>query len=206
MHIEMIDLLRCPKEHEETWLVAAFTKIDDRFVIEAKLGCPVCNANYVISDGIADLRPERTERPGPRANEDDPESAMRVAAFLNLTVPNSLVVLEGTYATHARQIAEMTQCRVIVLNPDRAVKESETVGLVLADSRIPLASNSVHGVAIEKETLLNDAARVLRPRARITTPTTNELPAGMMELARDDHDIVGESVGPVVTLRRELRE
>jgi uncharacterized protein YbaR (Trm112 family) len=206
MHIEMIDLLRCPNEHEETWLVAAFTKIDDRFVIEAKLGCPVCSATYAITNGIADLRIERAQPPTSRAGDHDPDSAMRIAAQLNLTVPNSLIVLEGAYASHAQLIAEMTQCRVIALNPEGKLADSEQVGVVLADKRIPLASNSVHGIAMQNKALLNDAPRALRPRARITTSAENELPAGTMELARDDQDIVGEAVGPVVTLRRELRE
>jgi hypothetical protein len=44
MHIEFIDLLRCPNPHEETWLVAALHRMDGRLVIDAKLGCPVCSA------------------------------------------------------------------------------------------------------------------------------------------------------------------
>ena len=55
MHIELIDLLRCPREHEETWLVAAFTRIQDRVVSEGRLGCPVCSAAYPIESGIANF-------------------------------------------------------------------------------------------------------------------------------------------------------
>ena len=32
----MIDLLRCPREHEETWLVAAFNRMEGRFIVEGK--------------------------------------------------------------------------------------------------------------------------------------------------------------------------
>lgn len=202
MYIELIDLLRCPKDHEETWLVAAFTTIEDRFVIEAKLGCPVCGASYVITNGIADLRQQRVKRTLSSPKEDHPEAAIRVAALLDLTVPSSLAVLEGTYSSTAARVSEMTQCRVLALNPAQDIEESETVGVILSDARIPLASNSVHALAIEQATLLTDAPRVLRQGARITTPTTNELPAGVVELARDDHDILGAAVEAIISLRR----
>ena len=96
----------------------------------------------------------------------------------------------------------MTQCRVIALNPVQAIVETETVGVALSDSRIPLASHSAHGVAITNSDLLTDAPRVLRPGGRIVAPASSELPAGVVEIARDDRDTVGEAPQPVVPLRR----
>jgi uncharacterized protein YbaR (Trm112 family) len=206
MHIELIDLLRCPREHEETWLVAAFTKIEDRFVVEGKLGCPVCNASYVISDGIADLRQNREVRVESHPSTNNPDDAMRVAALLGLTVPNALAVLEGSYASTARGVSELTQCRVIALNPPYEIEESEAVGVVLTDSRIPFASNSVYGIAVQAANLLNDVPRILRQRGRLITTIRGVLPAGINQIASDERDQVGEAVGPVVKLRREQRE
>ena len=117
MHIELIDLLRCPREHEETWLVAALNAVQDRYVIKAKLGCPVCGATYFIRNGIADLRQEESVTSGDESISSGTDAAMRIAAFLNLTRPGSLVALEGRYANLARAISEMTECRVIALNP-----------------------------------------------------------------------------------------
>ena len=55
MFIELIDLLRCTKPHDETWLVAAFNTVSNRFVQEGKLGCPTCSAEYWIRDGVGDF-------------------------------------------------------------------------------------------------------------------------------------------------------
>src|SRR5450756_1712458 len=107
MHIEFIDLLRCPVAHEDSWLVAAVTRMDGRIVLEGKLGCPVCNASYAVRDGAALLQAD-TIRDAPRGvaqsgNEleddvNDVNAATRVAAFLELTRPGSLALLAGTWA------------------------------------------------------------------------------------------------------------
>jgi uncharacterized protein YbaR (Trm112 family) len=206
MHIELIDLLRCPRDHEETWLVAAFTRTSDRFIREGKLGCPVCSESYVISNGIADLRENRVARQMTPASDDNPGAAIRVAALLGLTVPGALAALEGAYASAARSVSEMTQCRVIALNPLHEIEESESVAVVLTESRIPFAANAVHGLALQSRALMDDAPRVLRQNGRLVIPVAGRLPIGTLEVARDENDIVGESVGPVVKLRREQKD
>ena len=55
MFIELIDQLRCINPHEDTWLVASFKTVSNRFVLEGSLGCPACSAQYPIRDGIADF-------------------------------------------------------------------------------------------------------------------------------------------------------
>ena len=203
MYIELIDLLRCPRDHEETWMVAAFTRMDGRFVIEGKLGCPVCSASYRISSGIADLRvdssiPAHQENPA-TAN---PDRAMRLAALLNLTRPGALAILEGDNAGSAPEVSGIGQCRVIALNPALRVEDSERVATVLADARIPFASSSVYGIAMSDERLSDDTARVLQAGGRAVLPAGANLPGGLNELARDDRNVVAEFVGPMVSLRR----
>jgi uncharacterized protein YbaR (Trm112 family) len=203
MYIELIDLLRCPRAHEETWMVAAFTKMDGRFVIEGKLGCPVCSSSYNISDGIADLRvdssiaarEESSASPGH-------ERAMRLAALLNLTRPGALAVLEGSSGLSAHEVSEIGQCRVIALNPPSRVEDSERVATVLADTRIPFASSSVYGISMSDDRSLNDIARVLQAGGRAVLPARIDLPGGLNELARDDQNVVAEYVGPIVSLKR----
>ena len=201
MHIELIDLLRCPRDHEETWLVAALNAVQDRFVLEAKLGCPVCGASYSISKGIADLRTDPRE--APIANLDsDPEGAVRVAALLNLTVPNAVVLVEGAHASFAQPISDMTECKVIALNPSGPVNDSVTVATVLCDARIPFASGSISGVALENAGLVHDVPRVLRPEGRALLPVTSSIATGLIEITRDGQNILTESVGAIVKLRR----
>ena len=203
MFIETIDLLRCPREHEETWLVAAFTKMNGRFVVEGSLGCPICEATYVISNGIADFTGESSPRATMSNNEsDDPEQAIRLAAFLNLVRPGSTVVLEGDQAVHAGAIANITQCRVIVLNPSHDVIETEQTSTIHAGDRIPLGTSTVDGVAATSAAIIADAARVLKPGSRLVAPASFPLHPGLTELARDDTSIVAEAAGPLIRLSR----
>jgi len=202
MHIELIDLLRCPREHEETWLVAALNAVQDRYVIKAKLGCPVCGATYFIRNGIADLRQEESVTSGDESISSGTDAAMRIAAFLNLTRPGSLVALEGRYANLARAISEMTECRVIALNPSSPLDDSEQAASVLCDSRFPLATASLDGIALSQDKLIADVARVLKSWGRVVVGAATNLPAGLMEIARDENAIIAESIGTIVPLRR----
>lgn len=201
MHIELIDLLRCPRDHEETWLVATLNAVQDRFVLKAKLGCPVCGASYPIANGIADLRTDRGERA--TANIDiDPEEAVRIAALLNLTAPNSVVILEAHNAIHAQRISEITECKMIALNPTGAVEDSEAVATVLCDTRIPFASRSIAAAACESEKVIQDVPRIIRDGGRALLPVDSAIPAGLIEIARDERNLLAESIGNIVALRR----
>ena len=203
MFIELLDLLRCPRDHEETWLVAALNAVQDRFVIKAKLGCPVCGASYSISNGIADLRTQ----PGDRLMQDvDVETGaeMRIAGLLNLVRPGAVVVLEGKDAAVAQRVADLTETKVVAVNPISEISESETVAMILCDVRLPFASSSVTGAACGSPTLIGDVPRVLINGGRALLPVEAEVPAGLNELMRDDRQILAESVGSFVgiTTRR----
>jgi len=200
MFIEMIDLLRCPREHEETWLIAAFTTMDGRFVVEGKLGCPICNSSYDIVGGVARFGGEISDAFAPNVS---PESVMRTAALLNLARPGSLAVLCGSEASAAGDLSQLTECRVIAMNPAANIEDSDHVGTIVTDTRIPLAANSVDAIAIgDCHALLSDASRVLRPSGRLTISSETELPPGFQEIARDDQSIVAEAIGPLVGLQR----
>ena len=204
MFIELIDLLRCPVEHEESWLVAAFTKMEGRFVLEGKLGCPVCLAGYPITGGIANLSESDSMVPRHREETGDSDDALRYAAMLGLTRPGSLVAMEGDAALHAEALAALTECRVVAINPPGHRGEHERVGVVLSTEKIPLAQESVDGVVLSDATdsRIAAAARVTRPGGRIVAPSAARFDARFRELARDDRHVVAELVGQLVTLSR----
>ena len=141
MHIELIDLLRCPKDHEETWLVAALTAVQDRFVIKAKLGCPVCGVSYSISNGIADLRIQAGDH-SPSHTTTDSDDAVRIAALLNLTRPGAVAVLEGDHAAVAQNVSDMTESRIIesIQLPESKTRRLLRQFCVMRESRsLPIA-------------------------------------------------------------------
>lgn len=214
MHIELIDLLRCPRAHEETWLVAAFERVADRFIERATLGCPVCTASYLVRDGIADLRLDRdAELPVARAHDgaglpsphpDRAESILSVAAMLNLTRPHSLIAISGAASALANDLNALAECRVIAVNPPSPVEDSMSVASVLADARLPFAAASLDGVMLDsaESELISDVPRVLKRGGRLVTLASGQLPPGIREIARDDFHVVGESVGELIALTR----
>ncbi len=206
MYIELIDLLRCPRPHADSWLVAAFSRMDGRFVVEGKLGCPVCSASYSIVDGVVDLR----ERPGPREEAPgdslraDQESAVRAAALLGLTKPNAIVVLVGSSANLSHQVSELAEARVLAVNPTTKIDETERVAVILSNDKLPFAPSAVDGIMVDETTtaFATDASRILRQGGRLIAPTATKLPAGFRELAKDDKDVVAESIGELTSLSR----
>jgi uncharacterized protein YbaR (Trm112 family) len=209
VYIELIDLLRCPRQHEESWLVAAFHKMQDRFVIEGRLGCPVCSASYSISGGVADLREEQESlpfMPEIPATENGGDNAMRVAAMLGLLKPGSVAVLVGMDADLAGDISEISHAKIISLNSqNRQSMERENVAAVISGAHFPLASASVDGVMLERgspESAVAESLRVLRTGGRLVADAGLALSGSVRELARDDHYVVAESTGPLLSLRR----
>lgn len=217
MHIEFIDLLRCPRPHEESWLIAAFTLMDGRLVIEGKLGCPVCGAEYPITGGVAAFGTsvdsgregalDESEIAAHERSIQSDEDVMRLAAMLGLARPGMLVLLAGTTARASHQLAALGSGRVIKVNaPRHATGDSEAVGSISIGGVIPIASHSVDGIALDATptslALLTEVSRVLRPGGRLTAPSSVSLPGALRELARDDLHVVAESVGELVALGR----
>jgi len=207
LFIELIDLLRCPREHEETWMVAAFNKMNGRFVVSGKLGCPVCHANYAIEDGIPDLRTDPffvalVDTPPRRVATDEAE---RLAAFLNLAREGATVLLAGHHADAARSVAELTMTRTFTIRPHPVVAhaDSELIATVLAGTRLPFATSSIDGIAIDDDQFsMAEISRVLKPGGRFVAPSATELAGNIRELARDENFVVAEAVGPLLNLRR----
>jgi hypothetical protein len=207
MHIEFIDLLRCPNPHEETWLVAALHQMDGRLVIEAKLGCPVCAAEFFIRDGVA-IFAEEERADSTIQNSVDDDAAMRIAAFLDLTGPGKIVLLAGNEAAASESLTELADARVISLNRSfqaQRVRE-DRVAEIRAHLPIPLAPKSLDGIALDEShttpQILAEAARLLRARGRLLAGGRATLSPEFRELARDDDHVVAEYVGELVSLRR----
>ncbi len=207
--IELIDLLRCIKPHEDTWLVASFRQVTNRIVLEGTLGCPICSAQYEISEGVVDftggdsIADRDTDRA--HASHRREELATRAGAYLDATQPGTTIVLGGLWTYAAQDLAEMADVRVIALNAPSDVKETERVGLLRIAQRIPLASSSAHGVALDawfNAASIDDALRVVRPAGRVVGPTSIPAAESAVVLAHDEHYWVGEKPPEMVSLRR----
>jgi hypothetical protein len=210
--IELLDLFRCINPHEDTWLVASFKVVTNRFVVEGTLGCPVCSAEYPIVNGIADFgalhEMPRRKAERPAAIRDREELATRAGAFLNVTEPGATVVLGGTWADAALELSVMSEARVLAINPKAGAEESETVGLLLVGSEIPVALGSVLGVALDASfpvEAVESAVKAVRPGGRIVGPAEIPPPSELAVLARDEDYWVAQKAPEVIKLSRAGR-
>ena len=212
MFIELIDLLRCINAHDDTWLVASFKNVSNRFVLEAGLGCPSCSGQYPIHGGIADFS-AGTSLPScdaerAAASHSREELATRAGAYLEATEPGATIALGGVWAYAAQELSEMAEIRVLALNAPAEVKESQTVGLLHVGSEIPVAPGSLLGVALDAwfpAKIVESAVKAVRPGGRIVGPTVIPPPAGLAVLAHDSAYWVAQKAPDVVKLSRAGR-
>ncbi len=212
MFIELLDLLRCPKVHDETWLVASFQKVSNRFVKTGTLGCPVCNAQYPIEEGVADftggLSSSSCEQQRADASHRREELATRAGAFLDATEPGATVLLGGVWAYAAEQLSDLAEVRVFALNPPVGVAETASVGLVRVAADVPLAAESCLGAAIDawfNSRIVVSAMRTVRPGGRLVGPAAIPPPGELSVLAHDDEYWVAQTAPRVIPLRRASR-
>jgi len=210
MFIEVLDQLRCANGHEATWLVASFERVDNRMILDATLGCPLCFRQYRVTHGIVYFETSPTDVAAHRrsvsaAMADDAEAAVRVAAFL-AAVERAVLVLAGEWSTAADGVTALLPLHAIALNPAVAIRDREEVSIIESPRHIPLAAGAVHGVALDAST--NDAAmvasavQVLRPNGRLVAPAETPVPDGVNVLARDERHWVAEKQSSLVQLRR----
>src|SRR3954447_26232358 len=64
MFIELTDHLRCPQDHEESFLVLLPDKMEGRSVVAGQLGCPVCGRTYEVKAGAVNFggAPEESDQ------------------------------------------------------------------------------------------------------------------------------------------------
>ena len=178
MYVDLVDALRCPRAHAETWLVAAAHRARGRVIVDGALGCPECTATYAIRDGVAHFgEPAPTMRtPEAPAHADDDEraaEATRLAALLDLTMPGGVVALAGVWDAVTDALLALVEVRVLLVDPAGPYVPREPVGAARG-APLPLAAGQVRGVALDAATAsperLAAAVRVLRPAGRLVAP------------------------------------
>ncbi len=214
MFTELIDTLRCPNSHEDSWLVATSTRSEARHIVEGSLGCPVCRSTFGIVDGVVlfdgGTRVRSTDAEPTRLMSDD--IAFRLAAQLHLVEASAPVLLTGSWTRATRALLQLIPRLVIfVADADAHFAHRDRVSaLQLAPQRLSLAAASLRGVALSAHhasaEYLAESARVLRTNGRLVAPVATALDASLWTvLARDTDVLVAERL-PVasapVTLRR----
>jgi uncharacterized protein YbaR (Trm112 family) len=193
MFIELVDMLRCPNRHEESWLVLAADRTNGRDVMDGTLGCPICHAEYPIVAGVARFGGPPVARPCPtHAGE-----SLRLAALLDLTDARGYAILVGETGDHAPPMRHLTDAQLLLVDPPPDVEMGSGLsGLTTSVASIlPLAAASARAIALDDHgtpTLLDAALAVLAPGGRVLAPVSLLTPDSVSELARDDRHWLAE--------------
>jgi uncharacterized protein YbaR (Trm112 family) len=204
MFIELVDALRCPRTHEESWLVASATRMEARHIVDGTLGCPVCMAEYPIRDGVVDFRREGAP-PIAEVIDSSGELAMRTAALLDLTDATGFAVLTGAWGGIANELSRIVETPLIVVDPPGDVVGMPGISVVRCDDALPIAPAAARALALDggSEARVRSAVSAVKAKGRIMGATTLDIPAGPKELARDAPMWVAERElipSPLVTL------
>ncbi len=173
MFTELIDTLRCPASHDDSWLVATSTRTEARHIIDGRLGCPVCRESYPITDAVAVFG--RAPNLPPVAPFDDAQ-AFRIAAQLHLIEAPAPILLTGVWSGAVAALLRITPTVRMFVGDARVtiVLDDRVSLLTLPATRFPLASASLRGVALDADhdtdALRRDAARIVRANGRIVVP------------------------------------
>jgi hypothetical protein len=178
----------------------------DRHILDGTLGCPVCGAEFRIADGVARFA-ATSHRQGHVEPSD--ETAMRLAAILELTDARGFALLCGTWAGHAERLRRLVETPMVFVNAaDGAPGDLAAAVLEVADV-LPMAPGAARAAALDDAlsmSLVESMVRAVRPGGRVFGPASVALPAGVIEIARDAHAWVAERAAdaptPIVQLGR----
>lgn len=211
MHAELIDALRCPQPHADSWLVAMATRTLDRDLLEGTLGCPVCRAEYPIAGGVVRFAAPLPVTPAPAPAGGMDEEAMRLAALLDLTDARGVALLLGAWGALAPAVQGIAPSRLLLLDPPDGVPLGSGIFAMEAGSAVPLAAGSVHAAAIDAShgspAQVGAVVLAVKPGGRIVAPLAVPLPSGVAEIARDGRVWVAAreaATSPVVALGRRI--
>jgi uncharacterized protein YbaR (Trm112 family) len=204
MHIELTEMLRCPEDHREEFLVLSTSEMNGRMVWMGLVGCPVCHRDFEIIDGIVDFtevvtgeRQLRAVRRTPAPDSPvmlDPQS---LQALLDLGGPGGYVILLGSAARHAEGLAGlMGGIHFVGINAPPDVEELPILSILQSDRVIPLRQGMARGVVVGAELAetpwVGEGVRVLLRGRRLVVEDEQAAPAGLTRLASGQGVWVGE--------------
>jgi uncharacterized protein YbaR (Trm112 family) len=205
---ELIDMLRCPQPHEDSWLVATSTRTGSRHILDGKLGCPVCKTTFDITDGEVLF----THAPVLRsAITLDDDAAFRLAAQLHLVEAPQPVMLVGQWSRAVAPLRRIVSTvTMFVADASSVIALDEKVSTLRLPSRgVPLATGALRGLALDRpharDAYVRDAARVVGTKGRLVLPSGTTLDETLWKTLASDDDVTVAERLPVATAPISLR-
>jgi len=195
MHIELTEMLRCPENHREEFLVLSTSEMSGRMVAAGLLGCPVCHKEYDIVQGIVEFGGVSTHHAPPFSAPD----SLTVQALLDLSGPGGYVILLGSASRYAVGLAaQMGGIHFVGVNPPLDAEELPILSLVRSEHTVPLKSAMARGVVVGADVVTSkwmaEARRILLRGRRLVVESelVPEVP-GLKRLAEGQGLWVGEA-------------
>jgi uncharacterized protein YbaR (Trm112 family) len=166
--IELTDHLRCPADHDESYLVLLPERMEGRSVRSGQLGCPVCGRTYQVVDGVFQAG-DPPMLPESRAATLDADG---LDALTGLGGPGGYMALVGRVAALWREFADLNPgVALVAINPEPEVPDATGIS-VIRSARIPLKSRSMRSAVLgrgyaEDPFWIEEAARVVLPGLRV---------------------------------------
>jgi uncharacterized protein YbaR (Trm112 family) len=185
MFIELVEYLRCPQPHEESFLVLSTGAMKDRHVLFGTLGCPVCHAEFPVMDGVARFS-QRPRWPGPPSPPPEPAA---VRAVLGLASPGGYVLLLGSATGLADSLGPLLEgIHLVCLNPPDQMGWDRRRSVLHATDYVPIRNGMMRGLVMGAETLappwVSEAARVvLHGQRLVALAETIDVPGDLKAMA-----------------------
>jgi uncharacterized protein YbaR (Trm112 family) len=196
--LELTEILRCPRDHEESFVVCVAHRTEGRQVTSGVVGCPVCLAEFPIRDGELDFSASEPGEAEPVAPQGAVAlTAEALATFLDLRGPGGYLALVGGAARLAPAlVALLPGVHHVVVNAPPDTARSPDCSYVSCTGRIPVRAAQVRAVVLGADCAgapwPAEAARVLLRGLRVVIEDERASPDGISELARGAGVFVGE--------------
>jgi uncharacterized protein YbaR (Trm112 family) len=179
--IELTDHLRCPADHDESFLVLLPGTMEGRSVRTGDLGCPVCGRTFQLKDGVFDTG----DAPATEVTRSVLD-ADAITALVGLSGPGGYLTLVGAAGAFGSELAERNSgVALVAVNPPASVVDGPGIS-VIRSSRLPLKTGTMRGVVLSRPfaddvAWVKEAARVVLPGLRVVGQG-KEPPSDVIEL------------------------
>jgi uncharacterized protein YbaR (Trm112 family) len=201
VHIELTELLCCPRCGPPHGLIAFVDRMADRRLLDGRLDCPICEIRhpvrkgivYLEADGDATTDPSGATRPGP-------DSAAIAAALLGPPENAEILLLAGGATRLGPELADLRpDAAVVAWGPPPASRHERVFSVVPGPGLRPrLRPGRLDGAVLtgDGEEWLPDVGQALATGARLVVldpdPALRAPPeARLTELASDARAWVG---------------
>ena len=174
MFFELTELLSCPACGPEHRLVLLVREVEGRRVLGGWLGCANCQRDFSVSDGLADLRlkGEATEVANGDAPLDEDDLALKIAALSGLTEGPGYLMVAGSLAHVAADVAELLPGVEVIAFQKRPGDSAEREGVsrVISDVSFPFVPYRLRAVSItprDDRDMVEAAARLVHAGGRL---------------------------------------